>query len=572
MEFLFLSPLVIVLVAALGVWAFNGRTRTFTQGLLTIAGLLLALAALVITQVSGASAAVAFVWGTLNGQPLTIRLTSAGLPGFFSLILLLCGIVTAGGLTWTLGRATRAFGLAFAGLLILVLGGLLTAYTGAALGAIAGLGVAWLGGTILQQTATAHNREATFGGLPLLLLAVVLLVYAATPQLSGGLISSDWWLLGCLVLIGLMPRWGVTPTAPLLVRAPTLALGLPMLGGYLLTSYALTTASTWTRQTTFVLLLLGVFGLVISALNALAARRLSDAFGWQLVAQLSLIAIVFGTGRPEAGPMASGLLAHTLVVTTSIALAIGQLERVARSDVLAELPPLPQPLRRAGLAYGIAALSSAGLPPLLGYNLRRVVLTVAGIEQPWLPPLLLALSTVLALSYLPTLASFFRTPAFRSPIANVEQRGGGWPLALMAGLLIGGLIPDSIWQWILGDPSMTKPLVPPFATFVSTGLIALAVLIVAGLINRALHNPRPAIQFTGGEPLDEEPGWALPFAALRRQFGPLIAPNRMPRPWPEDWLQTQRERLADPLQSLERRYYLALIVVSLIGVLLLAAQ
>lgn len=565
-----LSPLILLLLAALLIWALNDRVRAFTQGLIALFTILLALGLTVAGQVLGLSRQpLGFVWSTINGQPITAGITTDGTAGFFGAILLLCGAVAAGGLAWTLGRSTRAFGLMFAGLLVLLLGGLLTAYSGMSFGALLGLGVVWIGGVIMQQVTMAHNREATFAGLPLLLLALALLIVSLTPQLDNAPLNAVSWLLGCIVLLGFAPRWATAPTAPLLVRAPVSALGLPLLGGYLLLIYATNAAAGWSVQTGFSVLLLGVAGLLLGAINALVARRLGEAFSWQLVAQLSFLLICFGTRQPAAGPIAAGLLAHTAITSVSLALAIGQYERVTRSDRLADLPPLPRPLRRAGIAYGLAAVSAAGVPPLLGYGLRRVVLLLAA-TQPWLPPVLLGASSLLALSYLPTLVVFFRRPAFRSPIATVDQSGGGWPLALMCGLLIGGLLPDSFWQWILGDPSVPQPQMPPLDSLVTTGLLILLVLALFGVINRALRNPRPSLHFTGGEPLDEEPGWTLPFAALRTMLSPLVVPEQPPGRMLSVWLREQRDRLTPPLQALERQYYLAIVVVSLISVLLLA--
>lgn len=578
MALLILSPLLTLLLTALLVWALNGRVRSFVQGTVALAGLVLALGLVVAMQALPALTPLigdgAFVWGTLNDQPLQLSFTITDLAGFFSMILLLGGTVTAGGLAWTLGQSTRAFGLVFAGLLLLLAGGLITITSTAALGQLGGLGLAWLGGTVMQQTTTAHNREASFGGLALLLLALALLVAGTTPTLSGGSISAGLWLAGCLVLIVLLPRWGTTPTAPLLVRAPVAALGLPVLGGYLLLSYASAAAATWSAQTTFLVLLGGVTTLLVAAINALTARRFGSALSWQLVAQLALVAIAWGSGQPAAGPIAAGLLAHTIITGVSMALAVGQLERATRTDEFAALPPLPRPLRRAGLAYGLAALSCAGIPPLLGYALRRVLLLLALSSGPqlWLAPALLACSTLLALSYLPTLAAFFRRPAFRSPLTTVELRGGGWPLALMCGLLIGGLVPDQLWQLVLGDPGVTGVQLPSAAQLLSTAITAGLTLALFGLVNRALRHPQPELPFMGGEPLDEEPGWTLPLAGLRTMLRPLVLPDQLPGRALGQALQQQRERLTALRQSLERRYYLAVVVLSLISVLLLATQ
>ncbi len=570
MTLLVLSPLLSLIAGAILIWALDRRVRTWTQGGLALGTILVALALLAAQRYAGATS-WAFNWGVIDGLPISLVLDSAGPGGLIAPLLLVCGAATAAGVMWTLGRATQALGLSFAGLLTLLAGGSIAAWSAPGIGSVLGLGVAWLGATILQQPATAHTGRTTFGGLALLIVASGLLLGATVPQINGDPLVSSWWLAGCALLIVFGPRWAVTHGAPLLVRAPAIALGLPLLGALLLTQHALLSAAGWGPRLTLIVLLAGMAGLIGGAIHALAARTLSQAFAGQLVAQFALIAITWGTGRPEAPPMATGLLAHALVTATAIALAIGQLERATRHESFATMPPLPQPLRRAGLAYGLAAISCAGLPPLLGYALRRVVVILAAIEQPWLTPVLLAASTLLALSFAPTLAVFFRRPVFRSPIARVEQRGGGWPLLLMIALLLAGLIPDLIWQWLLGDPATPQPQLPPSGVWVSTGITALLTLIVFGLINRALRQSPATLAFTGGEPLDEEPGWALPFAGLRAFWRPLLVPDSLEGGMSRA-LNALRERLSGPLRVLERQYYLVVIIVSLISVLLLAAQ
>lgn len=572
MTLLALLPLIILFSAALLIMIVNSRVRTRTHGITALAALLLTLSVTLLLPAVVPNANASLRWSTLNDVRLALRVAPDDVAVLCVPLLLICGSVTAGSLMSVFGRGARAFGTVFAGLLVLIAGGIIAAWSDLGLGSLLGLGVAWLGATTMQQATTAHNREATFGGLPLLMLATVALSLGAAPQLANGSLAAGWWIVGTVVLIGAVPRWGTTPTAPLLIRAPVIALGLPLLGALLFVRYAVDAAATWPDRTATLVLIVGAIGLVIGAVNALVARRLGSVFGWQIVAQLSLIVITFGTAQPAAGPIAAGLLAHTLVTGTALALAIGQLERAAHIDLFAELPPLPQPLRRAGLAYGLAALSCAGMPPLLGYALRRVVFVLGQAAPPWVTPLLLAASTLLALSYLPTLAAFFRRPAFRSPLTAIDQRGGMWPLALMIALLLGGLVPDQIWQYVLGDPSVTSITPPNAATLISTGISAVLALALIGVVVRAGRRSAPTPYFAGGEPLDEEPGWPLPFTTLRRVLWFLILPERVRTRALPDRVQTQRQQLTDLRQALERRYYLAVVVVSLISVLLLATQ
>lgn len=565
-DMLAFGPVLILVLGALLIVILGASVRSFVLGLGTIACCALSLGWLVAAQQQGASAALG--WLVVDQRTLQLSVAT-GDSLLLGSMLLLCGAATAGTLAWSFGRGTRAVGTVYGGLLVLLAGGLL-AITGVPAPAVMlGLGLAWLGGTIMQQATAASDGRAPFAGLPILALATALLGLGAAPQLEGAPIADMLWLAGCCVLIALGPIWGATPAVPLVVRAPVAALGLPALGGILLLRHGLAAAETWSEASTLALLWFGVAATMAGAWNALTATRLGDAFGWQTTAQLATLAIVFGTGRPEAGPAASGLLAHALLTATAAALAIGVLEQTTGSDVLATLPPLPQPLL-AGLAYGLAGASSIGLPPLLGFSVRRVVVLLAGLSRPWLPPVLLAGSTLLALSYLPALAAFFRRPARDAPPRTVLRRGGGWPMLLMLGLVCGGLAPQILWQRALGDPAAVQAGVPPLAALLAGSLPSalLLALLIATVI--WLRRGRPGVPFAGGEPLDEEPGWALPFAALRQAVRPPAALKRFAAF--AVLLREQRDRLAAVHHALERRMFLAVVVLGLLAVLLLAAQ
>jgi hypothetical protein len=109
-------------------------------------------------------------------------------------------------------------------------------------------------------------------------------------------------------------------------------------------------------------------------------------------------------------------------------------------------------------------------------------------------------------------------------------------------------------------------------TVISSVISVIAAIFIFGIVNRALRRPRVNADFAGGEPLDEEPGWTLPFVAFRNVLWPLVVPDEAPGIHIWQQFQHQLARLAGPLHALEHRYYLALVVVSLISVLLLAAQ
>ncbi len=97
-------------------------------------------------------------------------------------------------------------------------------------------------------------------------------------------------------------------------------------------------------------------------------------------------------------------------------------------------------------------------------------------------------------------------------------------------------------------------------------------LLILAFANRALRRGTARPVFGGGVPLAEEPGWALPFAALAHLLTPLT-----PRPWLAAFRRARassERRLAGArtlVRRVEQRYYLGLIVLATIGVVLLAA-
>jgi len=553
------GPIIILLLGALLIAVLSARVSSFALGLGAAACCVLSLGWLVAAQQLGASASIP--WLVSGGRTLEIRVTSAD-NVLLSGLLLVCGTATAGTLAGGFGRSARAYGMVYCGLLVLLAGGLL-AIAGLPLAALLGLGVAWLGGTMMQQAGSEHTTSVR-GSLPVVALASALLALGVAPLLSGEPIAALPWLAGCCVLIA-PGAWWRPQAAPLLVRAPSIALGLPALGGALLLQ-GMAAAEAPSQQLSLTLLLFGVAATLVGAWNALSATRLGDAFAWQTTAQLGTLAIVYGTGRPEAGPMAAGLLAHALVVGTAAALVLGLLERSAGSDALAALKPLPRPMVMAGLAYGIAAASAVGLPPLLGFSLRQVVFVLAQLSRPWLPPVLLAGTTLLALSYLPALAACFRRPML-APAPARAQHGAGWPLMLMAGLVAGGLIPQTLWQRALGDPAAAQAGLPRLATLAAGSVPALLLIALLLLLVVWLRRARPGAYLAGGTPLDQEPGWALPFGALRRSVRPPALERLAALP-----MRVSGADLQTALRTMERRRYLLVAVAGLLIVLLLALR
>lgn len=123
-----------------------------------------------------------------------------------------------------------------------------------------------------------------------------------------------------------------------------------------------------------------------------------------------------------------------------------------------------------------------------------------------------------------------------------------------------------------GAPAFMAPLLLGGSSLLLVGLaIPLAAFVRRPALGPAANHADGRV-FNGGLPIDEEPGWALPFAGLRRMLLLLTA-----EPWAAAWHRnaTWVGRTMQPLGRLsnlvERRYYLGLIVVATISIALLAA-
>ncbi len=284
----------------------------------------------------------------------------------------------------------------------------------------------------------------------------------------------------------------------------------PVLGGLPLWTPALTT--------------LGLLTLVGAALLALAQTDLKRLLAYTTVSALGMLVFLLGLGTPLALKTAALFLLTHALYKGSLFLAAGSVDHGTGTRDITRLGGIGRAMPFTAAAAGLAALSMAGLPPLLGFIAKELVyettleasapLLLTGLAMAanaatvvvavwvgwypfwgrpgdehlhphertsglWGPPLLLALLG-LALGLLPALT-------------------GGWLVAPMAGAILGQFIKVKLALWhgltpMLGLSALTfllgfglatlrRALQPRIAAFWH----ALAPLGPANLYHRFVH-------------------------------------------------------------------------------------
>jgi multicomponent Na+:H+ antiporter subunit A len=281
---------------------------------------------------------------------------------------------------------------------------LLTLFTAAMLGLVFAadlivLVVFWeltslLSFALIAQAGPGARRPASrallvtaAGGLALLAAAVGLSVAYGTTELEPMLNDPErlrgtpfGWAVGALIIVAAFTKsaqlpfhfWlpnamaAITPVSAYLHAATMVKAGI-----YLLMRFtpAFAGQPAWTGT------LLGV-GLATALLGAFLAMRQDDLkalLAYSTVSQLGLLVAVIGVGTPIA--LEAALLhtiAHALFKATLFML-VGIIDREAGSRDLQQLSGLARKMPLTAALTGLAAMSMAGLPPLLGFVSKEAI-------------------------------------------------------------------------------------------------------------------------------------------------------------------------------------------------------
>ena len=312
-------------------------------------------------------------------------------------------------------------------------------YVGLEVLGLAAVGLAALPGTPAALAAALRYLMVALTGA-LLFLAGVVLVYAAHGTL-------DIWLLAgrtaarsdaaalALMTAGLAAKTALFPfhvwLPPAHAQAPAPASAL--LSGLVPKASFVVILRLWfeampDRATPAALVLLAVAGaaaVLWGGLRALAQARLKPLVAYSTVAQLGYLFLVFplAGGDGAAQPWAAGawtgaafiLIGHGLA-KAAMFLTAGLWLAAAGSDRLADLRGLARAMPISALAFALAAVTLAGLPPSAGFTGKYLLMTAAFAGGQWIWAVVLAGGGLLTAAYLyRPLAVIFARSAPRPP-------------------------------------------------------------------------------------------------------------------------------------------------------------
>lgn len=521
-------------------------------------------------------------WSVTDTHAIRLALDLDGLSFAPGLLVCFGGALALGALALALPPKLRGFGPLFATLLL----ALLTTLLGLMLQERALVPVAWALTAILTFGALrASGAQPTDPPLPLGLLSGLLgalaLLGAAMSLLSQSptdppatvvLVS---WTLAALLAFGAAPLHGIldeVTAAPTGLAAPLLGLTLPLLAGVMLLREAAALADLMPGWQ-LALRALGLLSLLACVAGALRERRAGRLLGWLMSAQMGLLLLALGLPAPVPTTAGPALLLNTGLTTLTAFLAFEPLERSTGTDSLADLPARGR-LVAPGLAMLIAAASAAGLPGTWGFWAHQWLLGAPEASPPWVAPLLLAGSALLASAYLAPLAALWRAAPEQTPPAPAPPSGASrvaqlLPLPSALVLLALGVAPQIGWQrWgaaaqqaLLPDTSL-PPALPGGLTQIASAAAGLGLLLLPLVLQIVRRRPQR-------DP--EERGAIQTFDALGQSLAGLAwlgAPSGL-FARALDGLIFLSRNLRRLLALLEQRYYVAGLILALIGVILL---
>jgi len=216
------------------------------------------------------------------------------------------------------------------------------------------------------------------------------------------------------------------------------------------------------------MLLAGLGGAAVlwGGVRALAQSRLKQVVAYSTVAQLGYLFLVFplAGGDGSAQPWSAGAWTGTWFLALShglakaaMFLAAGLLAFAAGSDRLVDLRGLARPMPMTALAFALAAVTLAGLPPSGGFTGKYLLMTAAFASGQWGWALVLVAGGLIAAAYLyrPLATLFARDPATAPlPVSRALQMV---PLLLaLAAILLGVLSAPPFALLQIGRPEVAE--------------------------------------------------------------------------------------------------------------------
>jgi multicomponent Na+:H+ antiporter subunit D len=312
----------------------------------------------------------------------------------------------------------------------------------------------------LAYLAGAALLYAAHGTLDVRLLAER--VNAEGPALIAGMLMT----VGLMAKMALFPLHGWLPPAhasapaaasallsALVVKAPFVILlrlwfeVMPGAGGVAITQF---------------LGLLGALGVVVGSVMALRQSRLKLVIAYSTVAQLGYLFLVFplageaGPDQPWAAGAWTGVVLHAAAhafAKSALFLAAGAFAEARGHDRLDGLGGVSRDTPMAAFAFGLAAVSIAGLPISGGFTAKYLLLTSAFAGGQWWWGLVLVGGGLIAAAYLFRVLNRIIAKSEIQAVAVVPRPRQALALMLAALAVLLGLLSDLPYQLLqIGRP------------------------------------------------------------------------------------------------------------------------
>lgn len=262
--------------------------------------------------------------------------------------------------------------------------------------------------------ATRTLLVTAAGGLCLLAAVALMIARTGTTQLSEALASDVWGsdpgfatAVAALVAVAALTKSAQFPfhawlpdamVAPAPVSAYLHAAAMVKAGIYLLLRFA--DAASVSVAWPVLLVGLGTVTAVMGAVFALQRTDVKELLAYSTVSQLGLLVAIIGVGGPHAMTAAClHVVAHALFKSAGF-MYVGLIERRSGTRDIRELSGLGRAMPWTMVFLGLAALSMAGVPPLLGFVSKELIFD-SSLESSlgWLAAGGIALAAVFTVAY-----------------------------------------------------------------------------------------------------------------------------------------------------------------------------
>ncbi len=294
------------------------------------------------------------------------------------------------------------------------------------------------------------------GGLAMLLGAILLGVRGGSFRISEILASpptGPWVVAGvALLVVGGISKSAIVPfhfwlpgamAAPTPASAYLHAATMVKAGIYLFARFAPAFAALGFWRP--VLVVLGGVTMLAAGGAALVQRDLKLLLAYGTVSQLGLMAMLTGAGNPGALLAAAAMLIGHATFKSALFFVVGIIDTRAGSRDLTELSGLGRRLPLIAVLAALAALSMAGLPPMVGFVAKEAGYAglLAGGAAGTFGAVLATAGSVLTVAYTARFlwGAFASKPGvpLRSPVSEPE-RAAAWMTVPTAALVAVGLL------------------------------------------------------------------------------------------------------------------------------------